>query len=240
MGEVRQVGKEELPELYRLGVPRDFGQYDVFRHGDVVMAVQTDFPEQGYAFLFDAVQFGEDGKVDGRRPVRDLDSLADAFAALCGSYFVWILFESDLGKIFSGTVDATRLHVSQFRSDFARSKFMGRAGMDKKVRFSTNDDEDSSNSGISDYVMAQPEIGGDIPWEEQVIVYLAKGGNIGPIEKYIRSQLNRIRRSRLQKVGDSYFMNWRRKRGNSVDEIIQELGKKVDARLEAVFGENAS
>jgi len=35
-------------------------------------------------------------------------------------------------------------------------------------------------------------------------------------------------------------MNWRRGRGNSVDEIIQELGKKVDARLEAAFGENAS
>jgi len=31
---------------------------------------------------------------------------------------------------------------------------MNRAGMERKVCFSTNDDEDSSNSGVSDYVMA--------------------------------------------------------------------------------------
>jgi len=67
---------------------------------------------RGYAFLFDAVQFGEDGKVDGQRPVRDLDGVADALAAMRGSYFVWILFENDLGKLFSGAVDTTRVRVS--------------------------------------------------------------------------------------------------------------------------------
>lgn len=229
---IRELSQSEVSECIRNGLPSKMKAYDIVEcraNGfDCLIAGWKDFPS-GWFCVINMYSLDQNGKwiiLDKRK------------IACSQNEFDECMYEiiNELGKKFKPWIPVRSyitdpsLTLNKMFNDIEWDPDLHLNGTDYDSKYCNFKNIDVN--GISFANIGQND-NGDVMY---LYWYQKKGLDSAPIEKLLTQKIKNDIDSQKKAMSKSFFTAWQQEPGNSIDSICKQIGKKLDKKIEQVFG----